>query len=133
MQSISLENLELIKFLLVFFFFLFLGIVLILINRFLSPQNPTREKLLPYECGLDPIDDAREKFHVKYYLIALIFLVFDVEIVFLYPWAIAFEKLGQFAFWEVLIFILLLLIAYVYAWEEGGLEWEEEKKLRKEQ
>jgi NADH-quinone oxidoreductase subunit A len=110
-----------------FFFALLLfvlGLVLVVANELLAIKRPYREKLIPYECGLDPSGDARIPFKIKFYLIALIFLVFDVEVVFLYPWAVIFENLGWFGFVEIVIFVGMLLIAYIYAWSEGALKWE---------
>ncbi len=103
---------------------LILGVALIVLNSILGPRRPHPEKLIPYECGLDPSGDARIPFRVRFYLIAVIFLVFDVEIIFLYPWAIIFDKLGLFGFKEISIFVIMLLIAYIYAWSEGALKWE---------
>ena len=110
-----------------FFFALLLfilGLVLVVANELLAIKRPYREKLIPYECGLDPSGDARIPFKIKFYLIALIFLVFDVEVVSLYPWAVIFENLGWFGFVEIVIFVGMLLIAYIYAWSEGALKWE---------
>jgi len=114
----------LFPFFLFFFFLLFLGVMLIALNDFFGLRRRYVEKLIPYECGLDPSGDARIPFRIRYYLIAVIFLVFDVEVVFLYPWAVIFDELSWFGFVEVSIFILLLLVAYVYAWKEGALKWE---------
>ncbi|MCD6490343.1 MAG: NADH-quinone oxidoreductase subunit A [Thermodesulfobacterium sp.] len=113
-----------------FNFFLFalillvLGVALIGINLILGLRRYHSEKLIPYECGLDPSGDARIPFRVRFYLIAVIFLVFDVEIIFLYPWAVIFEELGWFGFVEISVFVVMLLIAYIYAWSEGALKWE---------
>ncbi len=114
----------LFPFFLFFFFLLLLGVILIALNDFFGLRRHHIEKLIPYECGLDPSGDARIPFKIKYYIIAVIFLVFDVEVVFLYPWAVAFDELSWFGFIEVSIFIVLLLVAYIYAWKEGALKWE---------
>ncbi len=108
--------------------FLALGILLpvgalVVLGPLLRPSNPTREKITTYESGLEPIGDARGRYNVRYYLFALLFVVFDVEIVFLYPWAVAYHSLGVFGFVEMLIFIFLLLIGLVYAWKKKVLEW----------
>ncbi len=103
---------------------LVLGVALVGLNLILGPRKSHPEKLIPYECGLDPSGDARIPFRVRFYLIAVIFLVFDVEIIFLYPWAIVFDKLGWFGFVEISIFVVMLLVAYIYAWSEGALTWE---------
>lgn len=94
------------------------------LSAILGMQKPTTEKLTPYECGIDPTGSARERFSVKFYLIAMLFVVFDIEVVFLYPWAVVFKTLKLFGFIEMLIFIGILLICYVYVWRRGGLEWE---------
>ncbi len=114
----------LFPFFLFFFLLLVLGIVLILLNDFLGLKRHSKEKLIAYECGLDPSGDAKIPFRIRYYLIALVFLVFDVEVVFLYPWAVAFDELSWFGFVEVTVFIIVLLVAYIYAWKEGALKWE---------
>lgn len=96
----------------------------IVISAVLGTYKPTREKLTPYECGIDPVGSAHERLSVKFYLIAMLFVLFDVEVIFLYPWAVAFKSLKLFGFIEMLIFIGILLICYVYIWKRGGLEWE---------
>ena len=82
-----------------------------------------RDKLMPYECGVDPIGDARERFSVRFYIVAMLFLVFDVETIFLFPWAIIYDKLALFGLVEMLIFIGILVVGYYYAWRKGALEW----------
>jgi NADH-quinone oxidoreductase subunit A len=103
------------------------GIVSVVISRFLGPRNPTPEKLAAYECGMPPVGDARERQSVKFYLIARIFLLFDIEVAFLYPWAMALRDLGWPGFAQVVLFILLLLFGYVYVWRKGALDWGNEK------
>lgn len=107
--------------------FLFLGILLpvgaLTFGRFLRPNNPTDVKRETYESGLKPFGSSWVQFNVKYYLYAIMFVVFDVETVFLYPWAVAYDKLGLFALVEMLIFIVLLVIGLVYAWKKKVLEW----------
>lgn len=107
--------------------FLFLGIILpvvaITLARLLAPSNPTEEKRKTYESGVDTIGSSWVQFNVKYYIFALLFVVFDVETVFLYPWAVAFDSLGLFALVEMMIFIFLLVIGLVYAWKKKVLEW----------
>lgn len=87
-------------------------------------RRPYKEKLTPYESGNPPTEEPRYQFSVKFYIIAMIFVVFDVEAVFLYPWAITFDKLGLFAFIEMLIFIVILVVGYFYAWEKGAFSWD---------
>lgn len=103
---------------------LVIGVSMIIVNRVLALRKPGPEKLIAYECGVDPSGDTKIPFHIKFYLIALIFLIFDVEIVFLYPWAVVFEELRWFGFVEIFIFVVMLFGAYLYALSEGGLKWE---------
>ncbi|MDR1852238.1 MAG: NADH-quinone oxidoreductase subunit A [Propionibacteriaceae bacterium] len=99
---------------------------LILLSAFVGPRRKNRQKYDSYECGIDPTPtpDGFGRFPVKYYLIAMLYIVFDVEIVFLYPWAVAFDSLGLFALIEMLIFTVAIGISYVYIWRRGGLEWD---------
>lgn len=98
-------------------------VVPLIISRFLQPRRPTSQKLSTYECGIEPIGRAWVQFKASYFLYALVFVVFDVETVFLYPWAVQFRSLGLFAIVEMLIFIGILLIGLAYAWKKGALEW----------
>lgn len=93
------------------------------IGPILRPKKPTKEKMSTYESGLEPVGDAHVRYHARYYLFALLFVVFDVETLFLYPWAASFHKLGMFGLTEMLIFILLLVIGLIYAWRKKVLEW----------
>ncbi len=93
----------------------------------LGPRNPTPEKLAPYECGMPPVGDARERQSVKFYLVAMIFLLFDIEVAFLYPWAMALRDLGWAGLLQVVLFMLLLLAGYAYVWRKGVLDWGREK------
>ena len=105
---------------------LFAGFVIIL-SSLVGNKTASREKLMTYECGLDPVGNARQKFSVKFFIIAMLFIVFDVEAVFLYPWAIVFKQFNQFKtfiFFEMFIFIGILLIGFIYVWKKGALEWE---------
>ena len=109
--------------------FLLLGIALPfltiwIIGPFLRPHNPTKEKITTYESGLEPTGDAMVQFNVRYYLFALLFVVFDVETVFLYPWAVAFDKLGLFSLIEMTIFVFMLVIGLAYAWKKKVLKWD---------
>ena len=92
-------------------------------SRLVQRRVYGRDKLLPYECGVDPIGDARERFSVRFYIVAMLFLVFDVETIFLFPWAIIYDKLALFGLVEMLIFIGILVVGYYYAWRKGALEW----------
>jgi NADH-quinone oxidoreductase subunit A len=92
-------------------------------SRLIQRRVFERDKLLPYECGVDPIGDARERFSVRFYIVAMLFLVFDVETIFLFPWAIIYDKLAMFGLAEMLVFIGILVVGYYYAWRKGALEW----------
>jgi NADH-quinone oxidoreductase subunit A len=100
------------------------GIALIVIGNVLGPKRPGAEKQAPYECGFEAFEDARMKFDVRYYLIAILFIIFDLEIAFVLPWATVFGKLGLFGLVEMGIFLGLLVLGYVYTWKKGALEWE---------
>ena len=95
----------------------------ILLSRFLGPRKPTPEKEAPYECGMPAVGDARERQSVKFYLVAMIFLLFDIEIAFLYPWAMAFRELGMAGFVQVVTFFALLVSGYIYVWRKGAFDW----------
>src|SRR3954451_5370906 len=93
------------------------------LSQFLGPRKPSPEKSAPYECGMPAVGDARERMSVKFYLVAMIFLLFDIEVAFLYPWAMALRALGWGGFVQVLLFMLLLLAGYIYVWRKGALDW----------
>lgn len=95
-----------------------------LFSGIVGMKKPSEVKLAPYECGMPPVGSARERFPIKFYIIAMLFIVFDIEVVFMYPWAILFKKLGLFGFAEMGVFILILLVGYIYVWRKGALEWE---------
>jgi NADH-quinone oxidoreductase subunit A len=109
--------------------FIFIGIILVLIPvtlvvaKIVRPENPSRTKLMPYECGIDPIDSARGRYTVRFYIIAILFVVFDVETIFLFPWAVQFKALGLFGLIEMLVFLAILIVGYVWIWKKGALEW----------
>lgn len=106
-----------------FIFVLALAAGLLGLSALVGPRKPTREKLTPYECGVGPLGDAREPYSVKFYLVAMLFILFDVEAVFLFPWAVISRQLGMFGFYEMFIFILIILAGYVYIWKKGALDW----------
>ena len=87
-------------------------------------RNPDPEKVSAYECGFNAFDDARMKFDVRYYLVSILFIIFDLEIAFLFPWAVAFQKIGAFGFWSMMVFLGVLTVGFVYEWRKGALEWE---------
>ena len=99
----------------------------VLLSQFLGPRKPTPEKMAPYECGMPAVGDARERQSVKFYLVAMVFLLFDIEVAFLYPWAIAFRDLGLFGFWQVVTFFALLSAGYIYVWRRGAFDWSKER------
>lgn len=100
------------------------GLGALVLSSFVGPKKPSKIKLQPYECGCDPVGSARERFSIKFYLIAMLFILFDIEAVFLYPWSILFKKLGMFGLVEMGVFIAILLVGYIYIWKKGALEWE---------
>ena len=104
------------------------ALISVLLSHVLGPRHPTAEKSAPYECGMPAVGDARERHPVKFYLVAMIFLLFDIEVAFLYPWAMALRNLGWNGFAQVVLFIALLFAGYVYVWRKGALDWGEEKK-----
>ena len=106
------------------FIALLISIGFILINFLSSPSNPDPEKLSAYECGFDAFDDSRMEFDVRFYLVAILFIIFDLEIAFLFPWAITLGKIGVFGFWSMMIFLAVLTIGFIYEWKKGALEWE---------
>ncbi|WP_114241204.1 NADH-quinone oxidoreductase subunit A [Dyella sp. C9] len=101
-----------------------LGVVLLAIGLLAGPRRPEAEKLSPYECGFEAFEDARMRFDVRYYLLAILFIIFDLEIAFLFPWAVVFQKIGIIALIEMATFLLLLVIGFAYVWKKGALEWE---------
>ena len=96
----------------------------ILINFLLSPNNPDPEKLSAYECGFEPFNDSRMEFDVRFYLVAILFIIFDLEIAFLFPWAISLGAIGVFGFISMMIFLFILTIGFIYEWKKGALDWE---------
>lgn len=100
------------------------GVVMANLSKLVGPKKPDYEKLSVYESGMIPVGTTRERVSVKYYVVAMLFIIFDIEIVFLYPWAVTFDKLGAFALIEMLIFIALLFVGYLYALKKGALEWD---------
>ncbi len=100
------------------------AVIPLVIGRFIRPTPvPTEGKLAPYECGIEPLRDAHRRFSVRFYIVAMLFLVFDVETVFLFPWAIRYRQLALFGFVEMLVFLAILIFGYVYAWKRRALEW----------
>ena len=105
------------------------GIINVTVPRLLGPKKPTPEKAAPYECGMPPVGDARERHPVKFYLVAMIFLLFDIEVAFLYPFAMAIRELRWFGFVQLVLFFAILLVGYVYVWRKGVLDWGRERTV----
>jgi NADH-quinone oxidoreductase subunit A len=101
-----------------------LTIVMVVASYVVAPQRPDSEKVSAYECGFEAFDDARSKFDVRFYLVAILFIVFDLEVAFLFPWAVALGDIGLFGFWSMMVFLAILTIGFVYEWKKGALEWE---------
>jgi len=101
-----------------------LGLVLLIVPFIVAYQRPDPEKLSAYECGFNAFDDARMKFDVRFYLVSILFIIFDLEVAFLFPWAISFKEVGVFGFFSMMIFLAVLTIGFVYEWKKGALEWD---------
>jgi NADH-quinone oxidoreductase subunit A len=101
-----------------------LGTVLLVLPFVLAPSKPDPEKLSAYECGFPAFADARMKFEVRYYLVSILFIIFDLEVAFLFPWAIALKSIGAFGFWSMVVFLGVLTVGFIYEWKKGALEWE---------
>lgn len=100
------------------------GVGTILLGRLIGPSRPDSEKNSPYECGFEAFEDARMKFDVRYYLVAILFILFDLEIAFLFPWAVVLKEIGVFGFGAMLVFLAVLVVGFIYEWKKGALEWE---------
>ena len=101
-----------------------LSIGFIILNFLFSPKNPDPEKLSAYECGFEAFGDSRMEFDVRFYLVAILFIIFDLEIAFLFPWAISLGNLGPLGFWSMMVFLLILTIGFIYEWKKGALDWD---------
>jgi len=101
-----------------------MGVLLLTLGSLLSPSRPDPEKLSPYECGFEAFEDARMKFDVRYYLIAILFILFDLEIAFLFPWAVVLPDIGFEGFAAMMVFLLILIVGFTYEWKKGALDWE---------
>jgi NADH-quinone oxidoreductase subunit A len=115
---------EYLAILILIIFGILFGVVTLFVGKFFRISRPYHEKLIAYESGNDPTEAPRMRFSIKFYLIAILFVVFDVEAIYLYPWAVTYDKLGLFALVEMFIFIFLLLVGYIYAWKKEVLQWE---------
>jgi NADH-quinone oxidoreductase subunit A len=110
----------------IFIFIVLIGTLIpltLLLAKLVRPENPSKTKLMPYECGIDPVDNARGRYTVRFYIIAILFVVFDVETIFLFPWAVKFKAFGLFGLIEMLIFLAILIVGYIWVWKKGALEW----------
>ena len=103
---------------------LVMGVAPLALGRLLGPHRPDPAKLSPYECGFEAFEDARMKFDVRYYLVAILFILFDLEIAFLFPWAVVLKEIGLFGFVSMMIFLAILVVGFIYEWMKGALEWE---------
>jgi NADH-quinone oxidoreductase subunit A len=101
-----------------------LSSVLLIVPFVVAYQAPDPEKLSAYECGFNAFDDARMKFDVRFYLVSLLFIIFDLEVAFLFPWAVAFKEVGAFGFWSMIAFLVVLTVGFIYEWKRGALEWD---------
>jgi NADH-quinone oxidoreductase subunit A len=101
-----------------------IAVAMITASYILARQRPDSEKLSPYECGFDPFEDARVRFDVRYYLVAILFIIFDLEVAFLFPWAVSLGDIGIFGFWSMIVFLGVLTVGFAYEWRKGALEWE---------
>lgn len=102
---------------------LVIGLALLVSPFLLAFKNPDPEKLSAYECGFNAFDDARMKFDIRFYLVSILFIIFDLEVAFLFPWAVSFGEMGWFGFWSMMVFLIVLTIGFIYEWKKGALEW----------
>ena len=101
-----------------------IGLALLVAPFIIAYKNPDPEKLSAYECGFNAFDDARMKFDVRFYLVSILFIIFDLEVAFLFPWAVAFKTVGWYGFWSVIVFLAVLTVGFIYEWRKGALEWD---------
>jgi NADH-quinone oxidoreductase subunit A len=101
-----------------------IGVAPVALGKILGPNRPDAEKLSPYECGFEAFEDARMRFDVRYYLVAILFIIFDLEIAFLFPWAVVLKHIGLFGFLNMLVFLAILVVGFIYEWKKGALDWE---------
>src|SRR5215470_16444657 len=110
----------------IFIFVALIGVLIpvtLLAAKLVRPENPSKTKLMPYECGIDPVGGARGRYTVRFYIVAILFVVFDVETIFLFPWAVQFKLLGLFGLLEMGIFLGILIVGYIWIWKKGALDW----------
>lgn len=121
MQDLLLDYLPIVIFIGIA---LVIGLALMMSAMIIAVRNPDPEKVSPYECGFAPFDDARMRFDVRFYLVAILFIIFDLEVAFLFPWAIVLKDVGLFGFWSMMVFLGVLTVGYAYEWRKGALEWD---------
>ena len=121
MSTLLLDYLPLVIFVAVS---LVIGLALLIAPFIVAYKQPDPEKLSAYECGFNAFDDARMKFDVRFYLVAILFIIFDLEVAFLFPWAVVFHKVGAFGFWSMMVFLGVLTVGFIYEWKKGALEWD---------
>ncbi len=121
MESIADEYLPILNFI---GLAIVLGLILILAAALIAVRNPDPEKVSAYECGFNAFDDARMKFDVRFYLVSILFIIFDLEVAFLFPWAVAFKDISMTGFWSMMVFLAVLTAGFAYEWKKGALEWE---------
>lgn len=122
-----MENFVLAEYLPVMIFLLVataIALIALLLPVFIAPKKPYSEKMSPYECGFEAFDDAHSKFDIRFYLVAILFIIFDLEVAFLFPWVMAFSSIGLFGFFSMMLFLLVLTVGFIYEWKKGALEWE---------
>ena len=100
-----------------------LAVAIVTLSYFVGQHKPNKSKMSPYECGMEPVGDVRHRFNVAFYMVAMLFILFDVEAVFLYPWAILVKQLKMFGFWEMMTYVLIVLVGFFYVWKKGVLDW----------
>lgn len=115
---------EYLPILFLLFFSIFLATIILFLSFILGPQNPDSEKISAYECGFDPYEDARNSFDVRFYLVAILFIIFDLEAMFFFPWCVTLSTTNSVAYWGMIDFIIELIIGFIYAWKIGALDWE---------
>jgi NADH:ubiquinone oxidoreductase subunit 3 (subunit A) len=103
---------------------LLLSLIILGLSFVFSIQKPDPEKISAYECGFDPFDDARSRFDIRFYLVAILFIIFDLEVTFLFPWAVSLNQINLFGFWSMMLFLLILTIGFYFEWKKGALDWE---------
>ena len=115
-----------IEYLTIFFYFIIalaLALILLSLSFIFAVRKADPEKISAYECGFDPFDDARSRFDIQFYLVAILFIIFDLEVTFLFPWALILNKINYFGFWSMMIFLIILTIGFIYEWRKGALDW----------